>query len=957
MRQRWFVATALLLAAGLALSGSPTSAQTQTGNIYGTVKDSGQGPLPGAAVELQSPQRAPQTVYTDVNGRFRFVDLPPGNYNITATMEGFQGNRMEGIDVRVGVSADLSFTLVATVGEVVTVTSEQPVVDVKQTGTATNVPYEELQKLPNSRDPWGVLNQVPGVMTDRINVGGSESGQQSNFTGKGDDGNNAMWNVDGVTITDAAAIGSSPTYYNFDAFEEIQVTTGGSDPSVQTGGVAINFVTRRGTDDFTGSVHTYYTNDALQGSNVSDDLKKKNFKGNRIQSIAEYGFEIGGPISKGMAWFWASAARNDIRQLNISDVSDRTELNNYALKLNFQPASNTNMTFFTHYGDKVKSGRQAVFTTDQNATWDQSGPTAVYKLEGSQLFGSSFYLSGKVAYVDGGFRLEPNGKGATVYDLNTGEYLNNLWLYDTDRPQYQGNVDGSFFTATGPVDHEFKFGFQYRRTPVESYTTWVGDDGQLSLWGFDPVVGIAYFYRPYTVKGAIDTLSIYAGDTVTWGDLTANVGLRFDRQEGENDASKAEASAYVPELTEVTFNGKDPGFTWSNVVPRLGLSYALGAEGRTVIKANYAWYADQLGVASVFNNNLTYQGLAYYFEDANGNHFADKGEVRFDWGLYDAVQIDPDDTSKAIWGATDSDLSAPETQEVLIGLDQELLNDFAIGVNMSYRQRDNDTWAPYMKVDAAGNMIGTLGVNDWEVSRVIDVPLDYNHDGVNEEVRKFTLWKLKSGVTLNPGKGRYLTNRPDYYEEYKGIELSVVKRLANKWMARAGFSWNDWKQHFDSDKAMFWPYDLYRDDDIVAPSSLGSGAKGSIALNARWQVNIAGLYQLPVGFEVGANVFAREGYPAPLLRRTSTPVGTQNLQIERMLDAERMDNVYNFDLRLSNTQDLGKAGSITVDADIFNVLNNDVVIQRNLRTEQSSFWNEREIMAPRIFRLGLRYRF
>jgi hypothetical protein len=135
---------------------------------------------------------------------------------------------------------------------VVTVTAESPLLDERRIGTGATVSQTELEKVPTSRDPWAVLGTVPGVLTDRINVGGNESGQQSQYVGPGSGGDQAVWAVDGVVITDMGAIGSSPTYYNFDAFEEMQVTTGGSDTSMATGGVTLNMVTKRGTNEWRG---------------------------------------------------------------------------------------------------------------------------------------------------------------------------------------------------------------------------------------------------------------------------------------------------------------------------------------------------------------------------------------------------------------------------------------------------------------------------------------------------------------------------------------------------------------------------------------------------------------------------------------------------------------------------------------------------------------------------------
>ena len=91
------------------------------------------------------------------------------------------------------------------------------------------------------------------------------------FLGTGSQSNDNVFAVDGVVITDMAAIGASPTYYNFDAFEELQMTTGGSDASLATGGVTLNLVTKRGTNEWRGSGRYIRADDALDFI-VSDGL-------------------------------------------------------------------------------------------------------------------------------------------------------------------------------------------------------------------------------------------------------------------------------------------------------------------------------------------------------------------------------------------------------------------------------------------------------------------------------------------------------------------------------------------------------------------------------------------------------------------------------------------------------------------------------------------------------------
>ena len=74
---------------------------------------------------------------------------------------------------------------VAGVKEQVQVTAETPVIDTKKTSDSTNVTLAELQNVPTARDPWVVLQTVPSIIVDRVNVGGSESGQQSGYQAKG----------------------------------------------------------------------------------------------------------------------------------------------------------------------------------------------------------------------------------------------------------------------------------------------------------------------------------------------------------------------------------------------------------------------------------------------------------------------------------------------------------------------------------------------------------------------------------------------------------------------------------------------------------------------------------------------------------------------------------------------------------------------------------------------------
>ena len=144
--------------------------------------------------------------------------------------------------------------------DVITVTAESPLLDERRISTGATVSQTELEKIPTARDPWAVLQSTPGVLTDRVNVGGNESGQQSRFVGPGSGGDQAVWPWTAWSSPTWRPSAPLPAYYDFDAFEEMQVTTGGSDATVATGGVVINMVTKRGTNELRGSGR-YYSND------------------------------------------------------------------------------------------------------------------------------------------------------------------------------------------------------------------------------------------------------------------------------------------------------------------------------------------------------------------------------------------------------------------------------------------------------------------------------------------------------------------------------------------------------------------------------------------------------------------------------------------------------------------------------------------------------------------------
>ena len=288
------VAIALLLA----LAAAPMFAQEQTGALFGTVTDEQKGALPGVTVTLTG-STGPQVQVTDTQGKFRFLNLPPGSYDLRAELQGFSTVELPDLAIKLGGKASLEVTLNGAVKDVITVTGESPLLDERRIDQGTNVTTVELDKVPTARDPWSLLSQAPGVLVDRVNVGGSESGQQSNFIGVGSGSRDNTFAVDGVILTDMNAVGGSATYFDFGAFDEIQFTVSSADVTVQTSGVLINQVTKRGTNEWRGNGRYLDTDGSLQS-----EPKQEN--GNKIDSVKEYGADIGGPLLKDHLWIWGA---------------------------------------------------------------------------------------------------------------------------------------------------------------------------------------------------------------------------------------------------------------------------------------------------------------------------------------------------------------------------------------------------------------------------------------------------------------------------------------------------------------------------------------------------------------------------------------------------------------------------------------------------------------------------
>ena len=927
--------------------------------------------LPGVTVSAQGVD-ATQTFVTESTGEYRFLNLAPGAYKVTAVLPGFTTIVREQVIVSVGKSVEVPMTLkIASVAETITVSGESPVIDTKATGTATNFTSDELTKIPTSRDPFALMRSVPGVLVDRVNIGGNETGQQSNFASKGTRPQDAVWTMDGINITDMAATGASPSYYNYDNFEEIQVSTAGQDIKQPTGGMGLNLVVKRGTNAFHGGVRGYFDNHAMESSNVPAELAATGVTpdtSDHNKQISDYGFDLGGPILRDTAWFYGSYSLQDVQLVRRAGaLVDRTKLKNPDVKLNWQASRKDMVSFLYFDGFKIKEGRSpgvsGILFDAPTATYHQDNAYTDVKLHGlwkfadDRVISSNMFLSAKYAYFNTGFVLDPIGgldqQAGRSFTLaqSFGSVNQSLNV----RPQKVANVDvNNFVTAMGAT-HNLKYGFGFRTVDAVSGTLWPGN-GILALERSATDLQAQVFRQGFGGNRA-DYLDFYVGDSIARNRLTLDLGVRYDQQWGKALPSQTLANAAFPNTVPgLSFAGYDTPFTWKNVSPRAGLTYALDESRKTVARASFSRYAGQLetGTVGVTNPSSTAGSATYRWTDLNGDHFAQANEVNLNQFLTAAGGFNPAaPTAVTSANVLDPNLKAPKTTSVVVGIDRELRPNLAVLLNYSYT-RTADLFGNF-----AGRITPRTGVTlaDYAAGTGFAGTLP---DGSAYNVPTFIPNATK---TAAGGNGFVTTNVPDYSTTYSGLELSVVKRLSNKWMGRAGFSWNNALEHFASAAGA---YDTngnptptlsepLKDGGQFAPQSGGSGS-GNVYINAKWQLNANALYQAPYGIEVSGNVFGRQGYPYPMFRAGTTAAlgadSTLNILVSPQIDTFRYPNLWNTDLRAARTF---KVNAVTVRGilDAFNVFNANTALVRNNNVLSPTFNAIAQNLSPRIFRVGL----
>jgi len=989
----------------------PATAQVSMGEVFGKITDSTGAVLPGVTVTLSGPALIqPQTTVSVESGAYRFPRIPIGTYTVTFELTGFKRTVRDGILIQAGFNAEIDAKLeISTVQETVTVSGESPVVDTRSTTLSASFSKEALETIPTARDPWVVLQQTPGMVMSGQNFGGNLSGQQTSFTAMGSS-NNQQWTMDGAVVSDIASNNSSPTYYDFDSFEEINVTKGGSDASQQGAGVQVNFITKSGGNTLRGSARYYDTNQRFEGNNITTvqrDLAAAG--GNPIQDIKDYGFEIGGPIVKNRFWYWGTASTNniDVGIVNFFDTSssgcaavaaspaakdasgayhyaikdlwncyktDNTTLINYNAKLQFQESTSNKSTFVVTDGIKRRNARGADAFHPLITTRRQDGPIVFYRGDHQWIASNRLTMTAQYTHISenwGQFL-----QNDSLFDVQAIQFIDTGFFdrnsasgnYETHRPQDDLRADANYFLSSFlKGDHAMKFGFSYRRSPVESITTYGGGANiryrSTANMGACTVAGVAYVAgangcQEVDIRRNADNTYILYSQSAYWNDsyktgrATINVGARFDRQYDIAIAASIPANRLLPaQLPAVNFPGADSGARYDNLSPRVGFTYDLRGSGKTVLKANAARYYG-LGMTTASRIQPTGSTtLRYAWRDVNNDVIVQPNELDLSRFLTTPTSnYNPDNPSAVTTPNTvDPALRNDVTDEFAVGVEHELLS--SVGLSVFYYHRK---YFDYSRLFRTQDFSGAF------VAVPFTAPCG---NAVTCGTQTFSATYYQRPGTVGLNASQILRNDGRYYA-YDGLELSARKRLSHHYMMSGSLVFNREREYLPQP-----------DRDYLDPTNVAftNGYEGGslvysttttwpVASNLRqipWVGKLGGMYAFPWAITAAANFIGQAG--SPLNPYLQSPNRTSSLGTVQVLlapnNSSRYDNYYQLDLHVDKGVRFGGGRKVTLNADLFNAFNNNVVLEITERQNSASANNITRLLAPRVARFGVKVSF
>jgi hypothetical protein len=608
VRPRTFLALVLALLPGVAAAQS---------TISGVVTDTSGAILPGVTVEASSPALIEKTrsVVSDGQGRFSIVDIRPGVYAVTFSLQGFNSVNRTGIEVAANVTVPLNAELrVGSVEETIIVTGATPMVDVQQAAARQVLGREQLDSLPTARSFLSTGVVVPTAKITRPDMGGVTVGQASYLSARGRSANDNAVEVDGIDVRISNGISQSG-YNNFAMVQDVTYQTSAISPDSAGGGVRINMIPRDGGNTFSGDLYLGGSFSGWQTDNLTSSLRAAGLRSaDSLEYLVEATPAIGGPIVRDKLWFFGSGKYNEVKVhpagahffSNNEPGYTTNDLHNVSGRLTWQVSPRNKVTGFIDRWFKSQDHTIAFTAGDGNApNVDWGTATSTYPAHNAFLsyikwtspvtnrllletgfsavrFPTEFGTPlpgivkevGTPAWFAGALRRD--------LVLNTFTGQSNFSSQFAEQPSYAVSSSLSYVTGS----HNAKAGVQYRYANSDSSAPGANADLTQQYRNGIPDSVLVYAV-PHNVSTSIDEFAAFGMDSWAIRRVTVNIGARVDRYSGRVNPTSLPAGRFVgarnfPELHPVN--------PFVDVSPRLSAVYDLFGNAKTALKFSASKY-------------------------------------------------------------------------------------------------------------------------------------------------------------------------------------------------------------------------------------------------------------------------------------------------------------------------------------------------------------------------------
>jgi len=437
------------------------------------------------------------------------------------------------------------------------------------------------------------------------------------------------------------------------------------------------------------------------------------------------------------------------------------------------------------------------------------------------------------------------------------------------------------------------------------------------------------FQSPTASLNGLRTTGLYASDLWRVGPrLSFTVGVTYDRYQ-----------SYLPGQTgppvgpfnaqQVSFAAVDNLITWNTFAPRLGFTYDLSGDGKTVLKGNYAlywWNPGTTAIDSLVNPNAPDWYRRYVWKDTNGDGIWEPGEqttLETQKGGVGSTQLDPN-------------LKDQRTREVAFWLEREMFPNFGVHAGFIWRRID--------QLYQSDNL--NRPVSAYDVPITVHDPGPAGNLGTSGPA--IQAWNLDPAALTLPVVN-LLHNTPGK-DDFYNIEFAANKRLSRKWALNASYAYR-WNR--DNSSAYFGnTLRANSAQDVSNPNDAINTDNGRFDFGL-WAAKINGTYEAPWGLLVTPAVRIQAGQPYARIFTVTMNYGSQRFLAEPFA-SEHQDNIYLFDVRVEKKIPIGNGRAISGFIDGYNLTNANPAQNINWNSG-GTFQLPTTIVPPRLARFGARF--